>query len=121
MKVELTRCENDIDYATDIFGDIIGFYEDYKDSEGNIYKVYYKSLVDDYYFSFCLSEDLLEYVADWGNPTDIEYYVDEEDGAIAKAITKKANGKCIGYGDSLLDIGCSVETSKRGHQLILDI
>lgn len=121
MKVMLRRCDNDdIAYVQDVFGNLIGFNEKYEDSDGNKYIVYYKCILESNDAWEQIENDCWENVADWYEPTDIEYYV-EEDGTIAKAIAKKANGKHIGYGDSLLDIGCSVTVSTVGTMLILTI
>lgn len=120
MKVILSRCNNDIEYVYDCLGYVIGFNEDYEDDEGNLYKLYYEAILEGYDLIEMLDNDCWEYVADWDSPTDIAYYA-EYDDTIAKAITKKANGKHIGYGDSLFDIGCRVKVAKQGQQVILDI
>lgn len=121
MKVVLTRCDNDIEYVQDCLGFTIGFIDTYRDREGNIYSVYYGSVVDSDDIGKLIENDLWEEVADWYNPDDICFDVQDDEGSIAMAITKKAKGKRIVYGDSLLEIGCSVKVVKQGKQLILNI
>lgn len=117
MKVVLTRCENDIVYVQNVFGDLIGFKEEYKDSDGNKYIAYYKCVLESNEAWEQIENDCWENVADWYELTELEYEVKEDEGTIAK----KANGKHICYGDNLLDIGCSVTVSTVGTQLILTI
>ena len=123
MKVLLNRCDKDIEYVHDCCYRVIGFIEDYKDKEGNIYKVYYGAIADRDEVDKLIENDLWEEVADWCNPDNIYFGVQDDEGSIARAITKKANGKRIGYNyhDCLFEIGCRVTVVKQGQQLILDI
>ena len=121
MEVLLNRCDNDIEYAQDCLGFTIGFIYTYRDREGNIYRVYYGAIVDSDDIGKLIENDLWEEVADWYNPDNIYFDVQDDEGSIAIAITKKAKGKRIGYGGNLLDIGCFVTVTERGKQLILNI
>lgn len=122
MKVLLKRCDNDLEYIQDCLGFTVGFMENYRDREGNIYKVYYGAIADRDDVDKLIENDCWEEVAEWYNPDNIYFDVQDE-GSIAMAITKKANGKRIGYNyhDSLFKIGCKVTVVKQGQQLILDI
>lgn len=121
MEVLLNRCDNDIEYAHDCLGFTIGFICTYRDREGNIYRVYYGAIVDSDDIGKLIENDLWEEVANWYNPDNIYFDVQDDEGSIAIAITKKAKGKRIGYGGNLLDIGCFVTVTERGKQLILNI
>lgn len=122
MKVVLTRCDNDIEYVQDCLGFTIGFIDTYRDREGNIYSVYYGAIVDSDDIGKLIENDLWEEVANWYNPDNIYFDAQDNEGSIAITITKKAKkGKRIGYGDSLLEIDCSVKVVKQGKQLILNI
>lgn len=123
MNVLLNRCDNDIEYIQDCLGFTIGFMETYSDREGNIYKLYYGAIADRDDVDKLIENDCWEEVANWYNPDNIYFEVQDDGGSIAMAITEKANGERIGYyyRDSLFEIGCGVKVVKQGQQLILDI
>lgn len=121
MKVLLNRCNNDIEYVQDCLGYIIGFKEDYKDSEGNLYRVYYKAIFEDDELTEMIYNDCMEEVADWLNPTEVTFYAQSDDETIERSLFKKLKTKYMSCGIDLLDIDCSVKVVKQGKQLILNI
>lgn len=119
MKVLLNRCDNDIEYVVDCYDDIIGFNEDYRDSEGNLYRLYFKTILDTREVKEMIEEDCWERVCAWEKPTYIEFYCGEDEGEIARKILKKLKSKYIPSGSDLLDIGCTVKAV--GNGFIIDI
>lgn len=119
MKVLLNRCDNDIEYVVDYYGDIIGFNEDYEDSDGNLYRIYFKTILDTSEVKEMIENDCWERVANWENPESVRFYCEEDEGEKARAIFKKSKSKHMPCGDDLLDIGCTVKLVDNG--FILDI
>lgn len=117
MKVVLSRKDNSFKFVRGCCDDIIGFSEEYNDIEDNKYKVYYIPILEG---EEMLDTDCWENVADWCNPSYIFYY-GKDDSTITKAISKKIDGKHVGYGENLLEIGVNAKRVKQEQQLILGI
>lgn len=121
MKVLLNRCDNGIKYTVDYYDNIIVFYEDYQDSEGNLYRLYFKINLDSGEVKEMIENDHGERVCEWKKPTYVKFYCEEDEGEIGREILKKSESKYIPYHSDLLDLGCSVTVVKPGQQLIIEL
>ena len=60
-EIMLKKCETDIRYLYDYFGNLIGFKQLYEDTDSNLYELFFSAILED---EINLEEDKRESVAD---------------------------------------------------------